>query len=745
MGKGLRKFPFIAQHDAMDCGPACLAMLSRYYGKQLSLQFLRDNAYLTKDGVSLLGLTEAADSIGLKSMALHLTVDELIAGEVFPAILFWNNQHFVVLYGITRNAITGKYHFKIADPAAGYVSVPMDKLKEAWVSRDNEEGVVFVVKPTDKFNNLDNSDVEATGLKGLLRYVKPHKLSMLQLILILAIGSVLTLVFPFLTQALVDNGVDKRDLNVVFLILIAQVFVFLGSAVIEIVRNWVVLYLGTTISVTIISDFLKKIMRLPIKFFDTKFTGDFYQRINDHSRIESFLTSQSLTTFFSLINFLIFFLVLLNYDLTILLIYVVMTAMAIIWFNFFFRRRAILDYFRFKTNALNQETIGEMIGGVEDIKLNGLEGYKVGKWEGIQKETFGINQKVLRLDQLQLTGFDLINQLKNIIVTYFAARLVIFGDITLGGMLSISYIIGQMNSPVSQLVAFMRSLQDARLSLSRLSEVQELREEDNITAGHAGYPSEVSQGNGIRLEGVCFQYEGPLSPFVLKDVNLFIPDGKTTAIVGASGSGKTTMLKLLLRFYELTSGEIYVDNDNISNIPPTTWREQCGVVMQDGFIFSETIARNIATKDIEIDDDRLWEAIRLANIEGFVNNLPMKENTMVGMMGNGMSAGQRQRLLIARAIYKRPKYFFLDEATSSLDTENEKIIQNNLDKFFKDRTVVVIAHRLSTVRNADNIVVLGDGAIVESGTHGQLIAKQGHYYNLVRNQLELNTRGYGDR
>lgn len=732
----MKNFPFIAQHDAMDCGPACLAMISKYYGKNHSLQYLRDVSFLTREGVSLTGLTEACNNIGLESMAVKISIEQLIEEKPFPCILFWNNAHFVVLYKINKNKFSKKVTYKIADPANGLVTVSEESFKESWLN-ENNEGVTFLIDPTEDFYKKIPEESDTYNINYLLRYLKPYRKEIFQLIFTLAVGSILTLTLPFLTQILVDNGVSHKNIHIVFIVLIAQVFLFFGTVTIEIIRNWLVVYIGARINISIISDFFKKILKLPIRFFDTKFSGDFYQRVQDHSRIENFLTSQSLTTFFSLINFLIFFIVLLRYDYKILMIYGLLTFISIFWSLLFLSKRERLDYFRFKSNALSQQSINEMLNGVQEIKLNNFEDYKVDSWERVQVEVFNINTKILRLDQLQITGFDFINQLKNIIVTFLAAREVILGNITLGSMLSISYIIGQMNSPVNQLIVFFRSLQDAQLSMKRLTEVQNHREEEQ--EGQLKSIENPSKENrGIFIKNVNFQFEGPQSPFVLKDINLHIPEGKTTAIVGSSGSGKTTLMKLLLNFYEPVAGEILINQNPINSISPLAWRENCGVVMQDGYIFAETIERNIATKELDIDKKKLANAIKIANIEEFIDSLPLKEKTVIGSTGNGISGGQRQRILLARAVYKDPKYIFFDEATSALDAENEKIIHDHLYNFFTHRTVVIIAHRLSTIKNADQIVVLKNGEIVEIGNHNSLLRVEGTYFNLVKNQLNLD-------
>lgn len=587
-----------------------------------------------------------------------------------------------------------------------------------------------MLEPTKKFFDQQVEIAEKSDLKYLFKNFKPHTKSFMKLGLCLIIGSILTMILPFLTQSLIDDGVSNKSFSLVTLIISAQLAVFAGSLFIEVIRNWIVLYVGARINIDIITAFFEKITRLPFKFFDTKFAGDFYQRVNDHTRIELFLTSQTLTTIFSLLNFSILFFVLFKFNMMILGVYLLLTVVSVVWSVHFMNRRERLDYLRFKNNAQNQEAISEMIYGIQDLKLNGLENYKINRWKEIQVDSFKINLQGLKLDQLQLTGFEFINQFKNLLITFIAAILVIDSKLTIGGLLTISFIIGQMNSPMSQLVAFFRSFQDARLSMRRLSEVHAMKDEG---INCESLPESVSED--IELRNVNFQYEGPSSPYVLHDISCKIPKGKVTAIVGASGSGKSTLLKLLMQFYEPTSGNIMVGGKALEDIVPKEWRRNCGVVMQDGFLFSETIARNIATGEDDIDYKKLSDAIQTANLTQFVESQAKGYETMVGAQGNGISGGQRQRLLIARAVYKDPPYLFLDEATSSLDTENEFIIHDHLNKFFVGRTVVIIAHRLSTVRNADNIIVLKDGEIAESGTHQELLEKEGEYYKLIKTQL----------
>ena len=731
-------FKLYPQHDQMDCGPACLAMVASHYGKDFGLQYLRDRSFITREGVSLLGISEAADKIGFKTISAKLKTEDL-DNELLPCILHWNQNHFVVLYKITKNIFTGKLIYKIADPGHGFISLSEEKFKKSWLS-DLEKGVALFLEPTEEFFKQTPPKEEKLSIKYLLKYLKPYKNEMLQLFLLLLLGTLTTLIFPILTQKLIDEGVSKKDLPVISYILLAQLAFFFGNIIFGIFRNWIMLVVGTKINIQIISDFLKKLLKLPIKFFDTKLMGDFNQRIQDHERIENFLTSQSLLTLFSIITFSVFFGVLWYYDFRILVVYIVLTVISIIWSLYWMKKRKILDYFRFQQRSENQESIYEIINGVSEMKLNQFEDFKRREWEQIQQKLFKINIRILRLDQIQLSGFDFINQLKNIVVTFLAASFVVKGHMTLGALLSVSYIIGQMNSPVSQLISFFRSLQDAKLSLSRLNEVQnhpEEEQENQLQLLSKKYTEQYGIEKGIYFKNVSFQYEGPQSPYVLKDINLFIPEGKVTAIVGASGSGKTTLMKMLLKFYEPVSGEINFNHLNINDISPLDLRKNCGVVMQDGFIFSDTIERNIATNDEKINYEKLDKALQTANIKSFVEELHLGLNTKIGASGNGISGGQKQRIFIARAVYKNPHFIFFDEATSALDAENEKIIHDNLQSFFKGKTVIIVAHRLSTVKNADQIIVLKNGEIVEQGSHQNLVERKSDYYNLVKNQLEL--------
>lgn len=729
---------FLPQHDQMDCGPACLAMVAAHYGKEYSVQYLRSMSYITREGVSLLGISDAAHKIGFKTMAGTLK-PENIDQNFLPLILHWNQNHFVVLYKVSKNIFNGKRTYKIADPGHGYISLSEEKFKQSWISI-GEEGVALFLEPTEEFYQQTPPKEEKLSAAYLFNYLKPFKKQISWMFLLLLLGTLTTLIFPFLTQKLIDDGVTKKDLSIITYILLAQLTFFLGNIIFGIFRNWIMLVVGTKINIQIISDFLKKLLKLPIRFFDTKLMGDFNQRIQDHERVESFLTSQSLITLFSIITFSVFFGVLWYYDYRILLVYMTLTVFSVIWSLYWMKKRKMLDYFKFQRRSENQESIYEMINGVSEMKLNQFEEFKRNEWNKIQQKLFKINIRILKLDQIQLSGFEFINQIKNIMVTFLASSFVVHGNMTLGALLSVSYIIGQMNTPVSQLITFFRSLQDAKLSLTRLNEVQthpEEEQENHVPLLSEKYTTQNGIEKGIYLKNVSFQYEGPKSPFVLKDINIFIPEGKVTAIVGASGSGKTTLMKMLLKFYEPVEGDIEFNHLNINDISPEDLRKNCGVVMQDGFIFSDTIERNIATGDENINYEKLEKSLFISNITSFVEKLPLNLNTKIGAAGNGISGGQRQRILIARAVYKNPHYIFFDEATSALDSENERTIHDNLQDFFKEKTVVIIAHRLSTVKNADQIIVLKNGEVVEQGSHQQLVQNKATYFKLVKNQLEL--------
>lgn len=744
-------FKVYKQHDSFDCGPTCLRMICEHYGKKYPLQFLRDISFISKEGVSLYTISKAAERVGFKTLRLKLTADYLVENLPLPCILHWNNDHFVVLYKIRH--LTGRKQFVkfyIADPSIGDVVLDYKTFVKCWgLSGEPDKGFALAMEPTEEFNFLHTSELnerkKLVGYRFLYKYFKKHNKSFFQLCLGMVMGSALSFLLPFLTQSMVDNGIGSKNLNFVFLILIFQLFVFLGSTVIDFIRTFLILHIGNNVNISIISDFLTKLMKLTVGFFDSKLTGDILQRIDDHKRIETFLTSSILDTFFSVFNLLILSAVLGIFGIKFLLIFLIMSTVTFIWSLMFMKKIKIADYKMFSFFSRNRDNLYEIINGMPEIKLNNFELYQRWKWETNQLKLFSITSYVAKLRQYQKLGTVFFTQLKNIIITYFAVVAVVNGDITFGVMLSISYLIGQLNSPIDQIITFFDSAQSARISLERMMEIHEKQNEEKDDIDKQD-PSKITENNQcfendakeeISFHDVSFQYEDEKSPFVLKNLNLEIPIGKVTAIVGTSGSGKTTLLKLLLKFYPVTSGKILVKGMNLNDLSSNEWRTDCGVVMQEGYMFSDTIRRNIVMGDETLDNERLINACKIANILDFINSLPLKFNTKLGGAGINISTGQKQRILIARAVYKDPSFLIFDEATSALDANNEKIIVENLSEVFKGKTVVVIAHRLSTVKNADQIIVLDKGQIQEVGHHTDLVSLKGEYFHLVKNQLEL--------
>lgn len=721
----------VYQLDAMDCGPACLCMIARYYGKTVSLQRMRDRSLLTRQGASLYGLSLAADAIGLRTKALqldYLEVDKL----PLPCILHWDQNHYVVLHGIRSHR--QRRRFQVADPAKGLLELKEETFRKAWVSsrqHDRELGVALLLEPT-QLMDMQGDTVKTDYLHFLLSYIKPYKAPLVQLFLGLFVGSVLLLLLPFLTQAIVDHGINNNDLSFIHLILIAQLVLTLSATSVEFIRGWILLHLGTRMNIALISDFLTKLLRLPMGYFDSKQTGDLLQRISDHHRIEAFLTNSSLNTLFSMFNVLVFGLVLLYYDERIFLVFFGASLLYVLWVSLFMRKRRQLDLRYFEHQSVNQSKLIQLVTGMQEIKLHGCEQQKRWEWESVQARLFKVRTAAMALRQYQDSGAVLINQCKNLLTTALAAGFVLKGQMTLGMMLSVQYIIGQLNTPIDQLIAFMRSWQDARLSLERLQEVHQESEEDEDPDTKTRFSM---LHDAIRLEHVSFSYNGVMP--VLQGIDLCFPAGKQTAIVGMSGSGKTTLIKLLLGYYPPSEGRILINNSPLEQHHKQDWRQHCGIVMQDGLIFSDTVARNIAPGGEHIDLERLRIAAITANIHEHICAMPLGYNTRIGPEGINLSQGQKQRILIARAVYKDPPLLFLDEATNALDANNERSIMNRLNTFFQGRTVVVVAHRLSTVRRADHIVVIHQGRVAEQGTHEQLITQQGAYYQLVKNQLEL--------
>lgn len=726
-------FPYYKQLEGKDCGPTCLKMIAKFHGKSFSINYIRSLCLTTREGSSMLNINEAAEKLNLDTFASKISFNILLEAPL-PCIILWDNYHYVVVYKIIKDIIY------IADPAIGKIKYKKDDFIKNWINIVNtndetEEGLALFFEPNERFNTTQlniEEELKFNPLKYIFKYLLNHKKLVIYLIIFLTIENGLLIFFPFLTKNIVDKGIEPKNLDYINLILLAQLMIFIGLTTAQVLRSRILLHLSTRVNISIVSEFFTKLMKLPISFFDSRLTGDIMQRIRDNSRIEQFLTGNSLNTFFSMIQFIVFGGVLIYYNMTIFLFFFIGSILYIGWLMFFLEKRKLIDYQRFSYTSEEQSKILELITGMQEIKINNAENQKRKGWEKIQQKLYTIKLKLLNIEQWQSVGSSFISQLKDIFITFFSATLVIKGKLSLGEMLSIQYIIGQLNAPLFQLVAFIRSAQDTKISLERLNEIHSKVDEDDLL----NKESINLENKNIIIENVTYNYLGNPN-YVLQNLNLMIPKNKITAIVGTSGSGKTTLLKMIMKFYTPNSGTIFLDNINIENITSYNWRENCGVVMQDGFIFNDTIANNITVGFENIDTEKLDYAITVANIKEFVESLPLRLNTQIGTDGTGISGGQKQRILIARAVYKNPHYIFFDEATSALDAENEKIIHDNLQQFFIEKTVIIIAHRLSTVKNADQIIVLKNGEIAETGNHQQLVQNKGDYFNLVKNQLEL--------
>lgn len=724
-------FPITFQHDSMQCGIACLQMICKHFGREYSLDFLSKLCFATNEGVSLLGIDDAANKLGLKTLCVKASMNELDQISL-PAILHWNQKHFVVLYKIKKGR---KYY--IADPGKGLTAYTNEEMREYWLST-NSKGVAMMLEPTPHFYDTKNAsgvgEKEIHSFRFLYGYVRRYYKYFGMIAVGLALGSIIQLVLPFLTQAIVDKGIKHQDLNIILLILFGQLMLTISRTFIDFLRRWILLRISMKINISLISDFFIKLLKLPMSFFDTKLMGDLMQRMNDHGRVNNFLTQNVLNIVFSLLTLIVFSVVLVIYDKFVFLVFLIGSMLYGGWIALFLKRRKVIDYELFEQQAINNNRTYEFITSMQEIKLQDCEQRKRQEWEHIQKDLFKIQQKSLRLQQQEEAGGIFINELKNIAITVMSAAAVIEGNMTLGMMLAVQYIIGQLCSPVEQLMDFFYSLQDVKISLERINEIHSMEDEN----GKAGLLTSIKQkSKGINIQNVIFKYNPHVLTKTIDHVDIQIPQGKVTAIVGASGSGKTTLIKLILGYYSVIEGRICIGSTNINDVNKQWWRRQCGVVMQDGVIFSESIARNIAVDDAEIDQVRLLEAAKISRIFDYIMGLPLKFDTKIGRDGIGLSQGQKQRILIARAVYKNPEYIFLDEATNSLDANNERKIVESLDRFYKGKTVVIVAHRLSTVKNADQIVVIDHGKVVETGTHDTLTLKKGAYFQLVKNQLEL--------
>ena len=728
------KFPHYLQPDAMDCGPTCIRIVASHFGKHYNLDTLRELTWKTREGVSLLTISDAAEKIGFRTQGIRIAAEKLTEIPL-PAIIHWTQSHFVVLYKIRKKG--KKLEFYVSDPAHGLIKYGQDEFLKFWASTMQDgspAGIALLMEPTADFYKKEGEKVNRTGFRYLFTYLKPYRKLIIQLLLGFFTGSILSLIFPFLTQAIVDVGISSNNLSFIVLVLIAQLVLTVSHTAVGFIRSWIMLHTSARVSISLISDFLIKLMKLPIRFFDTKLIGDLRQRIEDNQRIQSFLTGNLINMSFGIFIFIIYSFVLAFYDWVILLVFYAGTGLYVLWILLFMEKRKEIDYKLFNVSSANQSNVYQLLTGMLEIKLNNCEKQKRWEWERIQAKLFKVSVRGLMLNQNQQGGSIFINQITNILISFLAAKGVVEGNITLGTMMAIQYIIGQLNGPVNEFIGFVQAGQDARISLERLGEIHQHEDEERAEVQKN---FELPPHRDILISGVSFHYEGPRSPRVLGDISLKIPENKVTAIVGASGSGKTTLIKLLLGFYPPYEGTIEIGNVELARFSMEMWRSHCGVVMQDGFIFSDTIARNIAVADDFPDKEKLLRAVEIANISEYIESLPLRYNTKIGQEGAGLSQGQRQRILIARAVYKNPGFIFFDEATNALDANNEKVIMENLTAFFKGRTVVTVAHRLSTVKNADLIVVLEKGRIMETGTHNELTTKKGVYYKLIKNQLEL--------
>lgn len=728
-------FPFYKQHDSMQCGIACLLMICKFYGKKYSYEYISKFCCATNEGVSLLAIKQAAKKVGLCAKGYRIDIRDLLK-QSLPCLLHWNQNHFVILFKVSSN---GK-KFHIADPGKGLVTFSLEEFQRHWINTSDvgqKSGIAMFFSPTSTFYQMETPESDKRhSFKFLLQYLKQYQYYFILIIGGLLLGCVLQLILPFLTQSIVDVGIKEKNIGFIWLILLGQLIIIIGRTSMDFIRRWLLLHISMRINISLVSDFFIKLLKLPMSFFDTKQMGDLIQRMADHNRVQSFLTNQTLSVMFSILSFIVYGTVLFYYNKLIFTIFLVCSCLYGLWISSFLHKRKILDYKLFEQQAINQNKTFQFFRSMQEIKLQDCERRRRWEWEDVQADLFVIQMKSLKLQQAQEAGSIFINEMKNMIITVMAATSVINGQMTLGMMLAVQYIIGQLNSPIEQIMGFIYSLQDVKISLERINEIHLTQNEENNLNSVSAYKS---NDKSIYINQVCFKYDPHTSKNILEDISFNIPGEKVTAIVGASGSGKSTLIKLLLGYYPTTKGAITIAGRDIEEYNLKWWRRHCGVVMQDGFIFSESIARNIAVDDDEIDIKRLEVSARVANIHDYIMSLPLKYNTLIGYDGIGLSQGQKQRILIARAVYKSPDYIFLDEATNALDAKNERIIVKNLNDFYKGKTVVIVAHRLSTVKNADQIIVLNDGKVVEIGNHTSLIAYKGIYYKLIKDQLELGS------
>lgn len=723
-----KRFPTEYQMDAKDCGPASLKMVAKYFGRYYSLQYLRDKCGITKEGVSLLGISAAAESIGLHTAAFKCTIDDVIMKVPFPAIAFWNENHFVVVYH------ADKKHVWVSDPVKGHVKYSRQEFIVGWYLKNEDKGVLLALEPTADFNlSKQEKEQEKNSLQSMLRYFMPYKKQFALIFFVMFVVTLLQGVLPFISKAVIDVGINTSDVKFINMVLVGNICILLSVMVFNVVRDWILMHITARVNISLISDYLVKLMKLPVTFFENKLLGDILQRAQDHERIRSFIMNNSLSLIFSVFTFVIFSIILLIYNSVIFYIFTAGSVLYIVWVLLFLSIRKKLDWQYFELVSKNQSYWVETVSAIQDIKIYNYERSRRWKWEEIQARLYHVNKRVLAVTNLQNLGAQFIENIKNMAITFFCAMSVISGDITFGVMISTQFIIGMLNSPLVQFIHFIVSAQYAKISFLRMNEIRHLEDEDELLS--VGTTTILPENKSLILKKVMFQY-APHLPMVLTNINLYIPENKVTAIVGSSGCGKSTLLKLLVRLYKPSYGTINMGGMNVTALNLRVWRDMCGVVMQDGKVFNDTVKNNIVLDDENVDEEQLVKCCQIAQIKEEIDQMPRGFDTEIGEQGRGLSGGQKQRLLIARALYRNPKYLFMDEATNALDTVNEQKIVQALKRAFKNRTAVIIAHRISTIRNADQIVVMDKGQIVEIGTHEILMGKQGVYFTLVSSQNE---------
>lgn len=730
----INSFPCDRQMDMMDCGPACLKMIAKHYGKYYSLQYMRDKCGITREGVSFLDVSHAAENIGLRSLALKCTIDDLIEKIPLPAIVHWDNSHYIVVY----NTNFRKGSISVSDPAKGLIKYNKKEFEKKWIKKaEGDKRILMALEPRADFYERRGEEKQnrKKTFENFLGYFLPYKKNFTNLFIVMLVVTALQGLLPFISKAVIDVGIQTHDVDFITIVLIANIAIYVSILLSNMVRDWILLHVTARVNIALISDYLIKLMLLPITFFENKMTGDILQRAQDHERIRSFIMNNSINMIFSSLTFLVFGIVLLTYNTIIFYIFLGGSILYVLWVMGFMKLRKKLDWEYFDLVSRNQSYWVETISGIQDIKINNYEKPKRWKWEDIQAKLYKVNVRSLNINNIQNLGAQFIDNIKNLSITFYCAMAVIKGEMTFGVMISTQFMIGMLNGPVVQFIQFLLSYQFAKISFLRLNEIHQLKDEHEDVGTN---PIDLPENKNLVIKNVSFQYT-PTAPVVLKNVHLLIPERKVTAIVGDSGSGKSTLLKLILRLYKPSFGEILIGSMNVNNISLKQWRDKCGAVMQDGKIFNDTILNNIVLDDEKVDYEKLKKALDTANIAAEIEKLPLGYQTKMGEQGRGLSGGQKQRILIARALYKDPDYLFFDEATNSLDTLNEQKIVTALDNVFKDKTVVVVAHRLSTIRKADQIVVMQDGFIVEIGNHESLMQKKGRYHQLVQSQLDLTS------